>query len=182
MIAIEKYQIFDPAKGNVEIPDVSGNYVVCLKPDCLLPGNDVPVYKTISIFGLTAKVIYTGISKDSLYKRIYKVHLTGNNAGKSTLRKSLGSLMNLPFIARDKNPNPNRSLKTKFKDGDEIMLTQWMKRNLFFLYVPNTNFENEESELITIFNPPLNLEKNKNVVNSEYRARLSALRTRPIIE
>lgn len=182
MIPVDNYQIFDPTKNHVAIPNEPGNYIVCLKPECSLPGNEIPEYKTINILGLTANVVYTGISKDSLYNRIYKIHLTGNNAGKSTLRKSLGSLMNLPFTHRDKNPNPIKSPKTKFKDEDESKLTLWMKENLFFLFVATPNCETEEEELINTFNPPLNLDKNKNTVNAAFRAHLSVLRNRPITQ
>ena len=44
-----------------------------------------------------------GISTVSIRKRDYQQHFIGNNAGKSTLRKSLGSLMGFPKIPRDKN-------------------------------------------------------------------------------
>ena len=55
--------------------------------------------------------------KKSLKKRDYKQHFAGNNSGGSTLRKSLGSLMGLKKIPRDKN-NPFNG-KTKFSETDE---------------------------------------------------------------
>ena len=105
-----------------------------------------------------------------------------NNAGKSTLRKSLGSLWGYPFIYRDKNPNPSKTPKTKFRDEDEKAITQWMKKNLLVLFVANSYFETEEDELIEAFNPPLNLDKNRNVINMSYRMQIKRLRNRPVEE
>ena len=128
---------------------------------------------------LTRNLLYTGVTKDSLYRRVFKIHLTGNNAGRSTLRKSLGCLWGYTFVARDKKPN---STKTKFADMDETSITVWMRKNLLVLFVPNSNFEADEQELIDTFNPPLNLDKNHNTVNLNYRQQLKVLRTRKIGE
>jgi len=166
-----KFRLFDPIKNTSEqIPDNPGNYIVCLRKGSKLP--DVGIeFETKPYQGF--KVIYTGIAGTSLRKRDYRQHFTGNNAGSSTLRKSLGSLFGYPKIARDKNASNG---KTKFNISDEIKLSEWMMKNLFLYFKTNSNPDELENELISTLNPPLNLSKNKNFKNKEFRNRLSELR------
>lgn len=51
-----------------------------------------------------------------------------------------------------------------------------MMNNLLFYYFQNNNAKKIEEELIETFNPPLNLMKNYNPVNQEYRRVISNLR------
>ena len=181
MKQIETYKLFDPTIMTKGLPvEAPGNYIFLLRPNVTLPTNMIaeqPEFTTLTYEGTAYRVLYTGVTKDSLYKRVLKIHLTGNNAGKSTLRKSLGCLWGYTFVARDKKPD---SKKTKFADKDEESITTWMRKNLLVLFVPNSNFEVDEQELIDMFNPPLNLQKNHNMVNSNYRRQLEELRTRGI--
>jgi len=183
MKAIETYKLFDPANPIKGLPlEAPGNYIFLLRPDVMLPTDMIaeqPEFTTLEYENTTYRVLYTGVTKDSLYKRVYKIHLTGNNAGKSTLRKSLGCLWGYTFVKRDKKPD---STKTKFAETDEASITEWMNKNLLVLFVENLNYEKDEQELIDKFNPPLNLDKNKNKINSNYRQQLSKLRTRKIGE
>jgi len=163
---------FDPRESDPSIiPSTPGIYLMCLRkcsklPNVLFP----PVVKEFE--GLP--VIYTGIS-ENLHNRDYKTHFTGNNAGKSTFRKSLGALMKLHFVPRSEN-NPNDG-KTKFDDADEERLSQWMKENLI-LYFYSTNLTvHYEEQLINYFDPPLNLSKvSKKSFNTSFRSDLSKLR------
>ena len=183
MKKIESYKLFDPTNMTKGVAvDAPGNYIFLLRPDVVLPINMIaeqPEFTTLTYEGTEYRVLYTGVTKDSLYKRVFKIHLTGNNAGKSTLRKSLGCLWGYTFVARDKKPD---SKKTKFADKDEASVTTWMQKNLLVLFVPNSNFNVDEQELIDTFNPPLNLDKNHNVVNLNYRQKLKVLRARKIGE
>ena len=183
MKAIDSYKMFDPMKSDEDLPlQKPGNYIFLLRPGVKLPEEVIreqPIFKSLEFEGTKYEVLYTGVTKDSLYKRVFKIHLTGNNAGKSTLRKSLGCLWGYTFVARDKKPD---SKKTKFADKDEMSITTWMRKNLLVLFVPNSNFEADEQELIDTFNPPLNLDKNHNTVNLNYRQQLKVLRTRKIGE
>ena len=183
MKKIESYKLFDPTNMVKGLPvEAPGNYIFLLRPDVVLPTDMIaeqPVFTTLMYDGTAYRVLYTGVTKDSLYRRVFKIHLTGNNAGRSTLRKSLGCLWGYTFVARDKKPN---STKTKFADMDETSITVWMRKNLLVLFVPNSNFEADEQELIDTFNPPLNLDKNHNTVNLNYRQQLKVLRTRKIGE
>jgi hypothetical protein len=166
-----KFRLFDPTKNTSEqIPDSSGNYIVCLRKDSKLP--DIGIEFEMKPYQ-GFKVIYTGIAGTSLRKRDFRQHFTGNNAGSSTLRKSIGSLFGYSKIARDKNASNG---KTKFNISDEIKLSGWMMKNLLLYVKTNSNPDELENELITILNPPLNLSKNKNFINQEFRKKLSELR------
>lgn len=154
-----------------KIPDSPGNYILCLRKHSKLP---TPTTTTITLTKFEGlDVIYTGIAGKSLRNRDYKQHFIGNNAGSSTLRKSLGVLFGYKLIPRDKDPNTG---KTKYRLEDEIELSKWMKSNLIMYFLPTTDYKKIEIKLITHFNPPLNLKDNKNHVNAEFRKLLSNLR------
>jgi hypothetical protein len=109
----------------------------------------------------------------SLRSRDYRQHFKGNNAGRSTLRKSLGVLFGYKKIPRDIDPNTG---KTKFSDADESKLSEWMLKNLIMFFLPNKDHDSLELGLIRHFNPPLNLKDNHGLVNGNYRRFLSSLR------
>lgn len=184
MKAIESYKMYDPTRSDSELPPKQqGNYIFLLRPDVMLPEDIIksqPTFSTLSYDGTYYRVLYTGVTSNTLYERVFKTHLFGNNAGKSTLRKSLGCLWGYPFIFRDKNPKPDKTPKTKFSEEYEKAITQWMKKNLLVLVAPNSNFYEDEIKLIEDYNPPLNLDKNNNVVNKSYRMQIKKLRKRPV--
>jgi hypothetical protein len=184
MKTIESYKMYDPTRLDRGLPpDQSGNYIFLLRPGVMLPEEMIkeqPIFTSLKYEGTEYEVLYTGVTSKTLYERVFKTHLFGNNAGRSTLRKSLGCLWGYPFIYRDKNQNPAKNPKTKFRDEDEKSITQWRKKNLLVLVAPNANFENEEWELIETFNPPLNLDKNYNEINMNYRMKIKKLRNRPV--
>lgn len=162
---------FDP-KTDTEaiIANSPGNYIICLKRNSKLPV--VSVKPTFTNFeGL--QVIYTGIASVSLRTRDFRQHFKGNNAGRSTLRKSLGVLFGYKQIPRDSDPNTG---KTKFSNVDEMRLSEWMCNNLIMFFLPTVDFISVEIQLINHFNPPLNLKDNKNIINSDFRRLISELR------
>ncbi len=168
-----KFKRFDPKlDSEFDIPNLPGNYIICLKPNSKLPDSDF-TFETLEFNSLD--VIYTGIAGKSLRKRDFKQHFTGNNAGSSTLRKSLGSLFCYKKVPRDKDPSNG---KTKFGLTDEIELSNWMKENLILFHAENNNPDSNELTLINKYNPPLNLSKNKNKVNEDFRKNLSKLRSK----
>ena len=139
------------------------------------PGAKLPTANITPIFTKFAglDVIYTGIASISLRTRDYRQHFEGNNAGRSTLRKSLGVLFGYQQIARDKVQSNN---KTKFHPQDELKLSEWMRINLIMFAFPGENYIAVEKQLINYFNPPLNLKGNKNPVNSAFRQIVSSYR------
>ena len=172
-LSLKHFKQFNPQTDNImDLPVSPGNYLICLNEGSKLPDVGIP-FKTTKHAGL--EVIYTGISKDSLRKRDYKQHFTGNNAGRSTIRKSIGSMFGFGKIPRDKDPNTG---KTMFRPEDEEKLSSWMLNNLTLFYFTNPSPDNYEDVLIDKLNPPLNLSKNKNIVNKEFRKKLSELRNK----
>lgn len=171
VVSSGKFVKFDPCTGSADdIPDSPGNYLICLRKGKQLPDVGVPFECTTY---QELEVIYTGIAGTSLRKRDYRQHFTGNNAGSSTLRKSLGSLFRFPKIARDHNTNNG---KTKFTPEDEARLTEWMHENLILYFTLHEDPDRLEDLLIQTYNPPLNLSKNRHPVNAEFRLKLKELR------
>ena len=160
------------------LPNVAGNYVFLLRKGSQLPQVDInPQIPEVTLDGNTYQAIYTGIASKSLRGRDYRAHFIGNDASRSTLRKSIGSLFGYDLI-----PRKEGDLKyKKFKPADEEKLTEWMMSNLLLAFVENADPESMEDKLIAELNPPLNLDKNDNTVNAEFRALLSKLRCRPVI-
>ena len=173
------FKIFDPMTMDSNmLPNVAGNYVFLLRKGSQLPQVDInPQIPELTLDGNTYQAIYTGIASKSLRGRDYRNHFVDNDASRSTLRKSIGSLFGYDLI-----PRKEGDLKyKKFKPADEEKLTEWMMSNLLLAFVENADPESMEDKLIAELNPPLNLEKNHNKVNAEFRALLSKLRCRPVI-
>ena len=138
---LNKFIKFDPLTDDQsKIPDEKGNYLILLKENSKLPETENEI--TYTLFN-NKKVIYTGISNNSLKKRDYRQHFKGN-AGSSTLRKSIGSMFGYKKIPRDRIDNG----KTKFSEQDEKRLSEWMKKNLELHYFANNNPEQNEKILI----------------------------------
>lgn len=168
-----KINRFDPkTDSETIIANNSGNYILCLKKNSNLPTVSIKPILT-NFDGL--KVIYTGIAGGSLRTRDFRQHFKGNNAGRSTLRKSLGAIFGYKQIPRDSDLTTG---KTKFNIEDEIKLSDWMCDNLIIYFLPTSDFNNIEIELINHFNPPLNLKDNGNIINIDFRRLLSSLRTK----
>ena len=169
-----KEKFFAPKRDLVSIPNKPGIYMVCLKESISLPKINIkPIYNQFN----NLNIIYVGISKKSLRDRDYKTHFNGNNAGRSTLRKSLGSLFGYKKIPRDLN-NPKNG-KTKFLEEDEIKLSQWMNESLVLFFndkLDNYDLESLEYDLIDYYRPLLNLSKNYNAKNKNFRKELKRLR------
>lgn len=173
------FKLFDPmTMDSNTLPNVAGNYVFLLRKGSQLPKVDIePKIPEVTLDGNTYQAIYTGIASKSLRRRDYRAHFIGNDASRSTLRKSIGSLFGYDLILRKENDKRHK----KFKPNDEEKLTKWMKNNLLLAFVENADPESMEDKLIAELNPPLNLDKNDNTVNAEFRALLSKLRRRHVI-
>ena len=150
---LEQFILFNPVTGSPkEIPEGAGNYFVVLKEGHSLPDVGLPVVMA-KYHGMD--IVYTGVAGASsgLRRRITWAHF-GDNAGRSTLRLTLGVLMGFKPIPRDVS-NPYNG-HTRFRPEEEEHLT---------------------NELIATLNPPLNLSKNFNPVNCEIRVHVSELRS-----
>lgn len=170
---LDGFILFDPLQNKrTDLPKENGNYIVTIRDITALPkhGCDIvtPLFREHN-------VIYTGITSSGLRNRIGNQHL-GKNAGRSTLRLTIGCLLGYTPIPRDKN-NPENGM-VRFNAGEEELLLAWMKENLLFYYLPNESPDALEAELIAHLNPPLNLMKNYNPVNQDYRQVIRALRAK----
>ncbi len=164
--------IFDPSKDKDElIPDEKGVYLISVKNISQLPEQMRDVF--FNRFN-EREVLYVGLSGDrGLRKRDYRNHFNGT-ARNSTLRKSLGVLFGYEKVH---NRNEAKSTKYRFDNDSERELSRWMKANLKMHYCTGLeNVELIETMLIEVFNPPLNLAKNKNEANKKFRQYLSKLR------
>lgn len=177
------FQLFDPkTMDGSQLPAMPGNYLFLLRQGSKLhlPAGMVnPQLSTITLDGKEYQVIYTGKASKSLRTRDFKQHFEGNDASRSTLRKSLGCLMGFTFVPRNGTPNVRYK---KFCPEDERKLSEWMREHLLLAYTVNPNPIFMERGLIEKLNPPLNLADNTNAVNRDFRAYLSQLRSRPVGE
>lgn len=176
---LKEFSPFDPEiDGENKIVDAPGNYAVLLRPGCHLPECEVKYKPSMATYmGTEYEVVYVGVSSKSLRERDYKKHFNGNNAGQSTLRKSIGSLMGLKKTFRSPAEYGKENPKTKFVDSDEVKLSEWMRKNLLLLFKGNSNYEEIEKEMIKELNPPLNIQENHNEENKGFRSHLTTLRT-----
>lgn len=180
----KKFKVFEPLNDDKnQLPNAAGNYVILLRKGIPMPMKGIthmPIICEITLNNKEYQLIYTGIVKttstsSNLRKRIGGQHF-GENAGRSTLRLSLGCLMGFTKIFRD-----NRRKHLKFKKTDEQKLTDWMLNSLIVLYYVNCDSNNDEDNMISTFNPPLNLDKNYCEENAEFRSELSYLRSKQIL-
>lgn len=128
------------------------------------------------------QIIYIGKTESNQEKRDAKTHFATGKTGSSTVRKSIGSILNSSITL---NPIPRNEIDFekrrfshfKFDSISEEKITEWMKSNLglaFFEY-PKSKIEidNLETELINYVCPILNISKN---IKNKYRLEISSLR------
>lgn len=167
-----KCNLFNPLEDDSKnIPNDKGLYILCAKDIHALP---TIMHNLQYSYFQGYPVIYLGISESQgLKKRDYRTHFKGK-ARRSTLRKSLGVLFEY------RKTQCEREFETKnykFIEEHEQELSQWMMNNLLmYYYIANDNLKEIETNLIEYLNPPLNLSKNKNEINKEFRKQLSKLR------
>lgn len=144
------------------LPHRKAFYIICARDKNALPETLTNLeYKTYKDY----LVIYTGKTSSLKNRR----HFNGT-ARNSTLRKSLGSLLNLEREYFSDG-------KYKFSKRDEDFLSKWMTENLIMFYSTNVqNLSALETHLIDKFNPPLNLDQNYSHINMEFRKYLSEKR------
>ena len=173
----EHFKAFDPGRDSKDVlPKKAGNYVVLLKKETPFPMFSggvgyMPVIRDITFEGSTYQLIYTGSTSD-LCRRIGTNHFgEGTDAGRSTLRLSLGCLMGFTKIFRDQTEE-----HLKFRNADEQRLTEWMQEHLHVLYYENPQYKIDEKSMIFALNPPLNISRNRWKENAAFRSELSELR------
>lgn len=167
---------FDPSVDDKSVlPDSAGISLICIKNKVELPKIfDEVTFKEFEGY----RVLYTGIAgrentqRNSLRKRCYRDHFASNDSSGSTLRTSLGVLLGFKLISRKSDTR-----KIKFSEIDEKELTNWMKQSLIIYFAEVENPWVYYEKLIDMFNPPLNINKNNNPINIEFREKLKRLRS-----
>lgn len=125
-------------------------------------------HSTLNEFGLPNGVLYVGISKDSLANRDLGNHFNNNSTGRSTLRRSIGSILkdefDLKVFSRNGTNNKREILNYVFNIEGDIYLTDWMKSSLVVGYwedknkIPYTQLRELEKQVIMFLKPTLDLD------------------------
>lgn len=176
---LETFSLFDPTKDDKSaITEQPGNYAILLRHGIKLPDIGVPYIPClINYKGEAYELIYVGRSEDSLRNREYDKYFTRNNSGQSTFRKSVGTMMDLTQTYRSKGEIGKKSPKTKFTPTDEVLLTEWVKKNLLFLFKPYENPKQTKTAMVQALDPILNLEEYpEHSLNIPFRKALKRIR------
>lgn len=160
---------FDPLVDSPEsIPDVPGSLLFVLRHMSnlhQLAGMNLKEFEG-------QEVLFVGES-ENLRTRIVNEHFRGDSS-RSSLRISIGCLLDMKQIPRDKTPD---GVHFRFAKEDEQWLSQWMKENLLVYYKATPYHAQMTRLMISAFNPPLNLD-NTSPDRQEFRKELMELRNK----
>lgn len=163
------FEEYDPLVDNPEsIPEVPGSLIFVLRYMSnlhQLAGMNLKEFEG-------QEVIFVGES-ENLRKRIANEHFRGDSS-RSSFRISIGCLLDMELIPRDKMPD---GVHFRFAKEDEQWLTQWMKENLLVYYKATPYHAQLTRLMISAFNPPLNLD-NTSPDRQEFRKELTELRSK----
>lgn len=138
---------------DLDIPDSSGVYVVKIKNIDKLPPTFGKVLKERK-----HKILYIGISTNSLRKRLWGNELHAKGHG--TFFRSLGAILGyLPETGSLLGYRNKRNYK--FSTQDSARIIRWIEDNLEINFIVHSeNLEKIEESLIVKYVPLLNLDKN----------------------
>lgn len=165
------FKKFDPLVDSPKnLPNQKGVYVMCLREDSkILFKLKNAKFKRFS----KLRVLYVGLTNKSLRNRDCKQHFFGKHSGSSTLRRSVGSLFGYTKIPRDKN---QESIHYKFKEQDELKISNWMLKSIIMYYKTSDNPKYDEKKLISNYDPPFNIKDTDNFGNKNFRKILRTCR------
>ena len=125
--------------------DGSGVYALFLARPSTLP----------LIAAASSSVLYFGMTESSLKVRN---HFTHEHSGFSTLRRSLGALLQLHAMPRAPGPSKTNVTNFRFSSASEERLTRWIKEHLAYGFaLLDQDIPGIERALIAELQPPLNL-------------------------
>lgn len=180
MKQLNEYVLHEPLKsGNASvIPETQGCYLIVLRSNAaFVECKDItitPRFAAIEHSDETLEVVYVGTTKN--LREEYENHFLGKAGNNSTFWKSIGCLMGYTLYQGD--ISSAKGALSKFSVSAEKSIKKWITENLLFLYNAGEQ-QCTEAEMIAAYNPPLNLLKNSNEINSQYRKKLSELRNKP---
>lgn len=136
-----------------DVPDSSGVYVIKIKNIDKLPPTFGKVLKERK-----HKILYIGISTNSLRKRLWGNELHAKGHG--TFFRSLGAI--LGYLPETGSLLGNRNKRNyKFSAQDSAGIIRWIEDNLEINFIVHSeNLEKIEESLIVKYVPLLNLDKN----------------------
>ena len=138
-------------------------------------GNAFPVY---ALKPSDNEIIYIGKTEKSQASRDANTHFATGKSGSSTLRRSVGALMQKgaklkPIPRSTSETSENRFTNYMFDVPSEKLITDWMVKNLglsFYEFTGSTEELDElETSLIKALKPMLNIDP-KNTENPHYHA------------
>lgn len=182
MIPIDEYAVFDPLKSSIsELPKGKGCYLIVLRSGAsFIESKKISVKVTLTpicYHGDMLNVVFVGVTED--LRNECRSHFWGSSDNASTFWKSIGCLMGHRLYKNDTADSSNGSL-TRFSVIAGNIMRKWIRENLLFLYDADNKNASIEEELIRLYNPPLNIVHNTNVVNAQYRKQLYELRNGPM--
>lgn len=124
--------------------------------------------------------LYVGKAEDSLVTRDLKSHFGTGKTGRSTVRRSIGSLLadQLDLVAQPRNPDkPGSFASFAFEPAGDERLTEWMLDHLrLATWTPTDEVRLDplETRVLQHLGPPLNLDK----VNTAWKTMVSDARRR----
>ncbi len=130
------------------------------------------------------QIIYIGKTESSQERRDSKTHFATGKTGSSTVRRSIGALLqqeyNLVPVPRNATDYMNgRHSHFKFDERSENTITHWMQQNLalsfFEFHRPKEEIDHLETEVIRRLTPILNISNN---LGNPFRINIQALRNR----
>jgi hypothetical protein len=114
-----------------------------------------------------ATALYVGKAEKSLVSRDLKTHFATGRTGSSTLRRSFAALLHqaLELEGRPRNPaKPERFANFAIEPAADERLSTWMQTHLrlsVWLKPPGAVLDAVETDLINVWQPPLNLAKTR---------------------
>lgn len=128
------------------------------------------------------QLVYVGKTESSQEKRDAKTHFATGKTGSSTVRKSIGALLNTetsltPIPRNNSDYKKGRFSHFKFDQQSEELITHWMKNNLALSFYEFNGSKEDlkilETALIEKVVPILNITKNQ---KNQFANKLKALR------
>ena len=163
------FEEYDPLVDSPEsIPDAPGSLIFVLRYMSnlhQLAGMNLKEFEG-------QEVVFVGES-ENLRKRIVNEHFRGDSS-RSSFRISIGCLLDMEQIPRDKTPD---GVHFRFAKEDEQWLSQWMKENLLVYYKATPYHTQLTRLMMSAFNPPLNLD-NTSPDRQVFRTELIELRNK----
>jgi hypothetical protein len=174
-----------PVDGLDELPAAPGLYTLSVRRPAAL--GELGLEDLQPDAPLTRRVLYLGKSESSLADRLSETHFATGESGRSTVRRTCGSLLGLCAISRPSGiVNPTRkqlmtvTANFAFEPTDDRRLTEWMLANLGIRVFPTrwSPLKTLERRVGSLLRPPLDQEKDPLWSPNPWRSSVAGARER----